>query len=98
MVALLSQLWGGYSRELAARPLRTQVITSGVLYAVGDLLAQKVEHYEHARSRAARRRSQEKGGAATCAPEPPGEPLDWKRLSWSGVFGASLIAPGSHWW
>ena len=50
-----SKGWDSYSRVLARHPLRTQVITSGVLYAIGDLLAQRVDHDEHARSHATRR-------------------------------------------
>lgn len=46
MGALLRQVWAAYERQLASKPVPTQMATSGVLWCIGDFLAQRIEHYE----------------------------------------------------
>ena len=43
------RLWQAYERQLERSPVATQVTTSGLLWGLGDLLAQRIEHYEHSR-------------------------------------------------
>jgi protein Mpv17 len=46
------QIWHAYERQLARSPVATQVTTSGLLWGMGDLLAQRIEHYEQRRQQA----------------------------------------------
>lgn len=36
----IARLWQGYLGQLAARPLRTKMVTSGTMFFVGDAIAQ----------------------------------------------------------
>jgi protein Mpv17 len=42
----LKQLWGAYERQLERRPVLTQMTTSAVLWCSGDVIAQRLEHWE----------------------------------------------------
>eukprot|EP00960_Hanusia_phi_P019824 585018-Hanusia_phi.AAC.1 len=37
-------VWGAYLRSLSSRPLLTKSLSSGVLFGVGDVLAQSISH------------------------------------------------------
>jgi protein Mpv17 len=50
----LKVLWQGYLRQLESQPVRTKAITSGILSALGDLIAQSLEHGFHAQFNAIR--------------------------------------------
>jgi protein Mpv17 len=52
--------WAAYERQLERHPVPTQVATSCLLWGVGDLLAQRIEHYE-------RQQEHKKAVAATVA-------------------------------
>jgi hypothetical protein len=43
---MLRGLWRAYETQLAANPVRTQMATSCFLWGAGDILAQRIEHYE----------------------------------------------------
>jgi hypothetical protein len=43
---MLRGLWRAYETQLAAKPVRTQMATSCFLWGTGDILAQRIEHYE----------------------------------------------------
>jgi hypothetical protein len=43
---MLRGLWRAYETQLAANPVRTQMATSCFLWGAGDVLAQRIEHYE----------------------------------------------------
>jgi len=47
----MRRLWRWYQQCLASHPVRTQVVSSGILWASGDIGAQAVTHYS-ARRRA----------------------------------------------
>jgi len=47
----MRRLWRWYQQCLASHPVRTQVVSSGILWASGDISAQAVTHYS-ARRRA----------------------------------------------
>lgn len=42
----LKQLWSAYERQLERRPVLTQMTTSAVLWGAGDVIAQRLEHWE----------------------------------------------------
>ncbi|CAI7790782.1 unnamed protein product, partial [Closterium sp. NIES-53] len=37
--------WGWYQQQLSRRPLRTQVVTSTVLWGSGDVIAQQIDRH-----------------------------------------------------
>lgn len=41
----MRQLWRWYQQCLATHPVRTQVVSSGILWGLGDIGAQAVTHY-----------------------------------------------------
>lgn len=54
----LKALWGAYERQLERRPVLTQMSTSALLWTSGDVIAQRLEHWE-----ARREASRSTGGA-----------------------------------
>eukprot|EP00879_Flechtneria_rotunda_P009020 GHRR01009445.1.p1 GENE.GHRR01009445.1~~GHRR01009445.1.p1 ORF type:complete len:249 (+),score=81.12 GHRR01009445.1:434-1180(+) len=47
----LKQLWSAYEHQLEKRPVLTQVTTSALLWGTGDLIAQRLEHWEQQQQR-----------------------------------------------
>lgn len=43
-MAMILKAWNWYQNSLSVHPVRTQVATSGVLWAVGDITAQYITH------------------------------------------------------
>lgn len=41
----LQRAWAWYRAQLTQKPLRTQIVTSGILWASGDLIAQSIERH-----------------------------------------------------
>lgn len=70
-----------YSRWLEKRPMLTKSVTTGVTYALGDLLAQWIERGQEAR------RLREAGEAVDLGP------FDWRRAGVFMVFGTLLAGP-----
>jgi len=58
----MRQLWRWYQQCLATHPVRTQVVSSGILWGLGDIGAQAVTHYS---ARPDRRSSPPEVAAAT---------------------------------
>lgn len=40
----LKSTWDWYQKSLTEQPLRTQMVTSGVLWSLGDMMAQTLIH------------------------------------------------------
>ena len=59
-----ARAWTAYEEALHRRPLATQATTSALLWGCGDLLAQRVEHYE---AQADKRRARAAAAAASAA-------------------------------
>lgn len=81
-----ARAWQSYEDALHRRPLLTQASTSALLWGAGDLLAQRVEHYE---AQADRRRAQ--AAAATAATSAAGR----KRAAGKAVVAGSSPPPSS---
>jgi protein Mpv17 len=41
---MMLKFWNWYQNSLSVHPVKTQVITSGALWAVGDVTAQYITH------------------------------------------------------
>ena len=85
----MQMVWNAYLRQLQANPLRTKGITSGVLFAIGDVISQSL------RARGTTRPSGQKvdAGRTPCPCH-----TDMARVAWLGAFGALLYGPTNHWW
>ncbi|KAH7435005.1 hypothetical protein KP509_06G044700 [Ceratopteris richardii] len=94
MAVALHGAWGWYKMQLAARPLRTQIISSSLIWAAGDVLAQFISHCESSNAR-----------FSFTHPAKHASPVseeafnvDWRRVLTLGFFGAAFVAPVGHWW
>ncbi|XP_057957946.1 uncharacterized protein LOC131150898 [Malania oleifera] len=79
------KLWKWYQNCLAVHPVKTQIISSGVIWGFGDVAAQTVTHTT------ARRRSQ--------IPDEDKElKINWKRVATTSLFGFGFVGPVGHFW
>jgi protein Mpv17 len=106
--------WAAYERQLERHPVPTQVATSCLLWGVGDLLAQRLEHYErqqaHKKAVAATvavpgvapgssvLQAASGSAAALAAAAEPTMEVDWRRAVLTGIFGATFVGPVGHFW
>ncbi|XP_024520294.1 protein SYM1 isoform X2 [Selaginella moellendorffii] len=103
--------WSWYQGQLAAKPVRTQIVTSGILWAVGDMVAQSVsasvEKRQHKSVISPPPLPHGLPSAFTIiAIDPQVEPgpgkdkdgLNWKRVGISSMFGVGFVGPVGHFW
>jgi hypothetical protein len=83
LLALLGAPFRKYNSFLEQSPFATKCVTSGVMYATGDIFAQAGEHYN---SELEKRKA---------APEAPATPfrVDWSRAAVFGVYGTIIAGP-----
>jgi hypothetical protein len=58
------RLWSAYERQLQRHPISTQMTTSFLLWGVGDVLAQRLEHYEQQQAKKGERGTHKTPGGA----------------------------------
>lgn len=88
----LGQAWGWYQAKLTQSPVRTQMITSGVLWAAGDFCAQSISRDIE------RRQVVKKGLVAVDSEKKVVESTDWKRVALASSFGVGFVGPIGHLW
>ncbi|KAI5078349.1 hypothetical protein GOP47_0006020 [Adiantum capillus-veneris] len=86
-MAAMQRAWGWYQLQLAKKPIRTQMITSSILWAIGDCAAQSLDLALEARSSA----------AETCTEQRQKGP-DWRRVALCSSFGFAFVGPVGHLW
>ncbi|XP_021903204.1 PXMP2/4 family protein 2 isoform X2 [Carica papaya] len=79
------KLWKWYQRCLSAHPVKTQVISSGFLWGVGDIAAQYITHST------AKPHLQYLDDDARFK-------INWKRVAITSTFGFSFVGPVGHFW
>lgn len=79
------KLWKWYQKCLSVHPLKTQVISSGFLWGVGDIAAQSITH-----STAKKR--------LRIADKDEDFKIDWKRVAITSMFGFGFVGPVGHFW
>ncbi|KAG2594705.1 protein Mpv17 isoform X2 [Panicum virgatum] len=84
----MRRLWRWYQQCLASHPVRTQVVSSGILWASGDIGAQAVTHYS-ARRRANNKPDKDKVKEFK---------VDWRRVAITSSFGFAFVGPVGHYW
>ncbi|XP_024025653.1 PXMP2/4 family protein 2 [Morus notabilis] len=78
------RLWKWYQNCLAYHPVKTQVISSGFLWGVGDVAAQYITH-------SAKSRLQISDADADFR-------INWKRVAITSTFGFGFVGPVGHFW
>lgn len=81
------KLWKWYQNCLAVHPLKTQVISSGFLWGVGDIAAQYITHAT-AKSRL----------QLSVTDEDEKFKVNWKRVAVTSSFGFGFVGPVGHFW
>ncbi|XP_028802258.1 protein Mpv17-like isoform X2 [Neltuma alba] len=79
------KLWRWYTSYLAAHPVKTQVISSGLIWGVGDIGAQAITH-----STALSQRPNEDDDKEF--------KINWKRMAATSLFGFGFVGPIGHYW
>ncbi|XP_028806522.1 protein SYM1 [Neltuma alba] len=82
---MMMRLWNWYTNCLSVHPVKTQVISSGVLWAAGDITAQYITHS------ATKKRLQLSDADAKFM-------IDWKRVAITSGFGLGFVGPVGHFW
>jgi protein Mpv17 len=110
----LKQLWGAYERQLERRPVLTQMTTSAVLWCSGDVIAQRLEHWERQVQQEKKRAAAAAAAAGSKKPVKGAHPssaevggsdesleqlvIDWRRAIMTGMFGSTFVGPVGHFW
>ncbi|XP_072965113.1 uncharacterized protein [Typha angustifolia] len=79
------KLWKWYQSCLTHHPVKTQVISSGFLWGLGDIGAQAVTHST------IRKQSRDKD-------EDKEFKINWKRVGITSMFGFAFVGPVGHYW
>ncbi|CAJ1972313.1 unnamed protein product [Sphenostylis stenocarpa] len=80
------KLWKWYQNCLAVHPVKTQVISSGLIWGVGDVAAQAVTHYTA------------KTHDTMDEDDNKELKINWKRVSTTSLFGLGFVGPVGHYW
>ncbi|XP_043703887.1 protein Mpv17 isoform X2 [Telopea speciosissima] len=82
---MMLRLWKWYQKCLDVHPVKTQIISSGFLWGVGDVAAQTITHStmkkHHLNSDADKDFK-----------------INWKRVAITSMFGFGFVGPVGHFW
>ncbi|XVE98164.1 hypothetical protein REPUB_Repub03eG0082300 [Reevesia pubescens] len=79
------RIWKWYQSCLSLHPVKTQVISSGFLWGIGDVAAQYITHST------AKKRLQYKDAEQEFK-------INWKRVTITSMFGFGFVGPLGHFW
>ncbi|XP_011026578.1 PREDICTED: protein Mpv17-like [Populus euphratica] len=79
------KLWKWYQNCLAVHPVKTQMISSGVIWGFGDIAAQSISHYTAEKYRQIKEEKKELK-------------INWKRVTTTSLFGFAFVGPVGHFW
>nr|GEX71199.1 protein Mpv17-like [Tanacetum cinerariifolium] len=74
-----------YVNCLAVHPLKTQVISSGLIWGFGDIAAQSVTHLTAINKKTTNENSKELR-------------MNWRRVATTSLFGMAFVGPVGHFW
>ncbi|XP_004287433.1 PREDICTED: PXMP2/4 family protein 2 [Fragaria vesca subsp. vesca] len=83
---MMMKVWKWYQGCLSHHPLKTQVISSGLLWGVGDIAAQYITH---STTRNRLQLSHDKAEDFK---------VNWKRVAITSTFGFAFVGPVGHFW
>ncbi|GAB2275678.1 hypothetical protein Dimus_010433 [Dionaea muscipula] len=81
------RLWRWYQNTLAAHPLKTQMISSGLIWGFGDIAAQSITHLTFKGNR-----------GFSAADEHKELRINWNRVAATSLFGCGFVGPVGHFW
>ncbi|ONK67036.1 uncharacterized protein A4U43_C06F14900 [Asparagus officinalis] len=79
------KLWRWYQHCLAVHPVKTQVVSSGFLWGLGDIGAQAITH------RSITLNTQNPGSKEEFK-------INWQRVATTSMFGFAFVGPVGHYW
>lgn len=79
------KLWKWYRNCLAVHPVKTQVMSSGLIWGFGDIAAQMITHSTAKNHR-------------TIDEEDKELKINWKRVATTSLFGFGFVGPVGHFW
>ncbi|KAJ8446485.1 hypothetical protein Cgig2_028452 [Carnegiea gigantea] len=79
------KFWKWYQNCLAVHPVKTQMISSGLIWGVGDIAAQTITFATANRRRKVSERDKELK-------------INWKRVAATSLFGFGFVGPVGHFW
>lgn len=80
------RLWKWYQNCLAVHPVKTQVISSALIWGFGDIAAQAVTHTT-AKKLHLQSRNEDKEFK-----------INWRRVTTTSLFGLGFVGPVGHFW
>ncbi|CAL0319223.1 unnamed protein product [Lupinus luteus] len=80
------KLWKWYQKCMIIHPVKTQVISSGVIWGVGDIAAQFVTH------------SIPNKTISKFKDDNKEFKINWKRVATTSLFGLGFVGPVGHYW
>ncbi|KAF5823869.1 hypothetical protein HanRHA438_Chr01g0043981 [Helianthus annuus] len=81
------KLWRWYQNCLSVHPVKTQVISSGLIWGFGDIAAQTVTHA-----------SSVKRNPNLASEEEKELHINWRRVATTSLFGMAFVGPVGHFW
>ncbi|XP_030947246.1 protein Mpv17 [Quercus lobata] len=79
------KLWKWYQNCLAVHPVKTQVISSAIIWGVGDIAAQTITYSTAKNKRQIQGKDKELK-------------INWKRVAATSLFGFGFVGPVGHFW
>ncbi|KAL6985399.1 hypothetical protein U1Q18_018774 [Sarracenia purpurea var. burkii] len=83
---MMLKLWKWYQNCLAVHPVKTQIISSGLIWGFGDIAAQTVTHYSTLNKR------------HQFSDEDKEIMINWRRVATTSLFGFGFVGPVGHFW
>ncbi|CAK7337408.1 unnamed protein product [Dovyalis caffra] len=84
--AKMLKVWKWYQHCLSSHPVKTQIVSSGFLWGVGDIGAQYITH-----STSINRLQKSQN-------VDPELKINWKRVAITSMFGFAFVGPVGHFW
>ncbi|KAK9273780.1 hypothetical protein L1049_018590 [Liquidambar formosana] len=79
------KVWKWYQNCLAVHPVKTQIISSGLIWGFGDVAAQTITHSTAKKHRPLDDEDKELK-------------INWKRVATTSLFGFGFVGPVGHFW
>ncbi|KAL5558805.1 hypothetical protein UlMin_035016 [Ulmus minor] len=79
------RLWKWYQNSLAVHPVKTQIISSGLIWGVGDIAAQTITQATAKKQNGVQDEEKEVR-------------INWKRVATTSLFGFGFVGPVGHLW
>ncbi|XP_047342697.1 protein Mpv17-like [Impatiens glandulifera] len=83
---MMMRLLKCYQNCLQVHPVKTQMVSSGVIWGFGDIAAQAITHSASLRQK---KESTEKDGDFK---------INWRRVASTSLFGFGFVGPVGHFW